>query len=57
MNIIFVLKISRNEADLIANYYYVKKKLVWEFLENGLKSKIEIQCNNIIAMWAFIQEN
>ncbi|KAF2288325.1 hypothetical protein GH714_006021 [Hevea brasiliensis] len=48
---------SKNEGDLVAKCYYAKRKLVWEFLEKGLKSKIEIQWNDIIAMRAFLQEN
>ncbi|EEF49958.1 hypothetical protein RCOM_1434920 [Ricinus communis] len=48
---------SKNEGDLVAKCYYAKKKLVWEFLEKGLKSKIEIQWNDIIALKAHIQEN
>ncbi|KAG8649622.1 hypothetical protein MANES_08G111600v8 [Manihot esculenta] len=48
---------SRNEGELVAKCYYAKRKLVWEFLERGLKSKIEIQWNDIIAMRANIQEN
>lgn len=37
--------------------YYAKRKLVWEVLENGLKSKIEIQWSDISAMKASCPEN
>ncbi|OAY71873.1 hypothetical protein ACMD2_11155 [Ananas comosus] len=35
--------VSRYEGDLVAKCYFAKHKLVWEVLEGGLKSKIEIQ--------------
>ncbi|KAG8648312.1 hypothetical protein MANES_09G176500v8 [Manihot esculenta] len=60
---VFLLKIgnwerrSTNEGDLVAKCYYAKKRLVWEILERRLKSKIEIQWNDIIAMRAIIREN
>lgn len=41
----------------MAKCYYAKKRLVWEILERRLKSKIEIQWNDIIAMRAIIREN
>eukprot|EP00249_Psilotum_nudum_P021192 c28013_g1_i2 orf=269-1945(+) len=44
--------ISRYEGDLVVKCYYAKKKLVWEVLENGLKSKIEIQWSDITALKA-----
>ncbi|KAF2307304.1 hypothetical protein GH714_026197 [Hevea brasiliensis] len=47
---------SKHEGDLVGKCYYAKKKLVWEFLERGLKSKIEIQWNDIIAMRVLTQE-
>jgi hypothetical protein len=30
---------------------------VWEILDNGLKSKIEVQWSDILAMRAVIEEN
>lgn len=35
--------VSRYEGDLVAKCYFAKHKLVWEVLDGGLKSKIEIQ--------------
>ncbi|XP_010525792.1 PREDICTED: uncharacterized protein LOC104803550 isoform X2 [Tarenaya hassleriana] len=43
---------SRYEGDLIAKCYFAKHKLVWEVLQHGLKSKIEIQWSNIMALKA-----
>ncbi|XP_026657988.2 uncharacterized protein LOC113462337 isoform X2 [Phoenix dactylifera] len=48
---------SRNEGDIVAKFYYAKRKLVWEILENGLKKKLEIQWPDISAIRArFIQD-
>ncbi|ESQ46362.1 hypothetical protein EUTSA_v10000158mg [Eutrema salsugineum] len=41
---------SRYEGDLVAKCYFAKHKLVWEVLEQGLKSKIEIQWSDIMAL-------
>ncbi|KAJ0089881.1 hypothetical protein Patl1_14492 [Pistacia atlantica] len=43
---------SRYEGDLVAKCYFAKHKLVWEVLEGGLKSKIEIQWSDIMALRA-----
>lgn len=43
---------SRYEGDLVAKCYFAKHKLVWEVLEGGLKSKIEIQWSDITALQA-----
>ncbi|XP_010526305.1 PREDICTED: uncharacterized protein LOC104803910 [Tarenaya hassleriana] len=43
---------SRYEGDLVAKCYFAKHKLVWEVLEHGLKSKIEIQWSDIMALKA-----
>ena len=48
---------SKYEGDLVAKCYFAKRKLVWEFLENGLKSKIEIQWYDILSLKAVMQEN
>lgn len=53
----FVQRTSKNEGDLVAKCYFAKKKLVWELLKGGLKSKIEIQWNDIIAISAVMKEN
>lgn len=53
----WVQRVSRNEGDLVGKCYFSKKKLVWEFLENGLKSKIEIQWTDITSMKVSIPEN
>ncbi|XVF05958.1 hypothetical protein REPUB_Repub06bG0006200 [Reevesia pubescens] len=50
-------RVSRNEGDLVAKCYFAKRKLVWEFLENGLKSKIEIQWSDILSFKALMQED
>lgn len=41
----------------MAKCYYAKRKLVWEVLDSGLKSKIEIQWSDISAMKATCPEN
>ncbi|XP_065849325.1 uncharacterized protein [Euphorbia lathyris] len=43
---------SRYEGELVAKCYFAKHKLVWEVLEGGLKSKIEIQWSDIMALKA-----
>ncbi|XP_062228297.1 uncharacterized protein LOC133926383 [Phragmites australis] len=48
--------ISRYEGDLVAKCYFAKHKLVWEVLEGGLKSKIEIQWSDITALKATCPE-
>ncbi|XP_060169197.1 uncharacterized protein LOC132600097 [Lycium barbarum] len=48
-------RVSRYEGDLIAKCYYAKQKLVWEILDGPLKSKIEIQWSDIVAIRATIQ--
>ncbi|CAK9153677.1 unnamed protein product [Ilex paraguariensis] len=50
-------RISRHEGDLVAKCYYAKRKLVWEVLEGALKSKIEIQWTDILAIRAIIRDN
>lgn len=41
---------SKNEGDVVAKFYYAKKKLVWEVLVDGLKYKIEFHWNDIVDM-------
>ncbi|KAG7641863.1 hypothetical protein ISN44_As02g018420 [Arabidopsis suecica] len=48
---------SRYEGDLVAKCYFAKHKLVWEVLEQGLKSKIEIQWSDIMALKANLPED
>eukprot|EP00249_Psilotum_nudum_P020168 c27585_g2_i1 orf=270-2021(+) len=48
---------SRYEGDLVAKCYYAKQKLVWEVLDRGLKSKIEIQWSEITALKASCSED
>lgn len=43
---------SRYQGDLVAKCYFAKHKLVWEVLEGGLKSKIEIQWSDIMGLKA-----
>lgn len=52
-----VQRVSRNEGDLVAKCYFAKRKLVWEFLEKGLKSKIEIQWSDILSLRAIMHED
>jgi len=42
---------------LVAKCYFAKHKLVWEVLEGGLKSKIEIQWSDIAALKAHCPDN
>nr|GMC63310.1 ATP-dependent DNA helicase [Ipomoea batatas] len=44
--------VSRYEGDLVAKCYFAKHKIVWEILEGGLKSKIEIQWSDIMGLRA-----
>ncbi|KAH9304607.1 hypothetical protein KI387_009011, partial [Taxus chinensis] len=48
--------VSRYEGDLVAKCYFAKHKLVWEVLDGGLKSKIEIQWSDITALKASCPE-
>ncbi|XP_010687648.2 uncharacterized protein LOC104901744 [Beta vulgaris subsp. vulgaris] len=47
---------SRYEGDLVAKCYFAKHKLVWEILEGGLKSKIEVQWSDIMGLKADIPD-
>ncbi|KAI4982639.1 hypothetical protein ZWY2020_023131 [Hordeum vulgare] len=47
---------SQYEGDLVAKCYYAKHKLVWEVLNDGLKSKIELQWLHITAIKATCPE-
>lgn len=48
---------SKHEGDLVAKFYYAKRKIVWEILDNRLKSKIEITWSEIASLKARFQEN
>lgn len=48
---------SRYDGDLVAKCYYAKRKLVWEVLESGLKSKMEVQWSDISALKAIFPED
>ena len=41
----------------MAKCYFAKHKLVWEVLEQGLKSKIEIQWSDIVGLKANCPED
>lgn len=43
-------KNSVYEGDLVAKFYYAKRKLVWEVLEAGLKSKIEVLWDSVTSL-------
>lgn len=49
-------RVSRYDGDLVAKCYYAKRKLVWEVLDSGLKSKMEIQWSDISALKAKFPE-
>ncbi|CAH9140952.1 unnamed protein product [Cuscuta epithymum] len=49
--------VSRYEGDLVAKCYFAKQKIVWEILDAGLKSKIEIQWSDIIGLRADCPDN
>ncbi|KAG6473730.1 hypothetical protein ZIOFF_067647 [Zingiber officinale] len=48
--------VSRYEGDLVEKCYFTKRKLVWEVLEGGLKSKIEFHWSDITAIKAVFFE-
>ncbi|XP_051113965.1 uncharacterized protein LOC127239702 [Andrographis paniculata] len=48
---------SMHQGDLVAKLYYAKRKLVWELLDGALKSKIEMQWSDIVAIRATTLEN
>ncbi|KAI3770469.1 hypothetical protein L6452_01603 [Arctium lappa] len=50
-------RVSKNELDLVAKFYYGRKKLIWEFLYGSLKKKIEIRWSQISAINAFVGED
>ncbi|XBH95307.1 hypothetical protein VPH35_085885 [Triticum aestivum] len=41
---------SRYKGDLVAKFYFVKSKVVWEMINEGLKRKIEIKWSDISAL-------
>lgn len=43
-------KVAAHEGELMAKCYYAKKKLVWEVMQNGVKSKIEMLWNDIVYL-------
>ncbi|CAA3016864.1 Hypothetical predicted protein [Olea europaea subsp. europaea] len=49
--------VSTFQNTLVAKCYFTKQKLVWEVLEGGLKSKIEILWSDIIALKATYSDN
>jgi hypothetical protein len=38
---------ARHDGDVLCKFYYAKRKLVWEVMEMGLKSKVEAQWSDI----------
>ncbi|KAJ3698398.1 hypothetical protein LUZ61_002103 [Rhynchospora tenuis] len=50
-------RVSRYEGDLVGKVYFAKQKLVWEVLDGGLKSKIEIPWSDIAAIKASFPED
>ncbi|KAF3784017.1 hypothetical protein EJ110_NYTH31062 [Nymphaea thermarum] len=49
--------IPNYDGDLVAKCYFAKRKLVWEVLEGGLKSKIEIQWSDITSLRTTYRQN
>ena len=49
-------RICRYEGDVVFKCYYAKQKLVWEVLEAGLKSKVEIHWLDITSLRAYLIE-
>ncbi|KAH6826460.1 ATP-dependent DNA helicase [Perilla frutescens var. hirtella] len=47
-------RVSRHEGELTAKLYFAKRKLVWEFLDGQLKSKIEVVWSDITAIKALM---
>ncbi|XBH73197.1 hypothetical protein VPH35_100338 [Triticum aestivum] len=41
---------SRLKGDIVAKFYYSNSKMVWETIQEGLKSKMEIKCSDICAL-------
>ncbi|KAI3839838.1 hypothetical protein MKW98_010143 [Papaver atlanticum] len=50
-------RVAKYEGDLVVKCYYAKQRLVWEVLDGGLKSKIEIKWSDISAIKAVFHEN
>ncbi|XP_068639045.1 uncharacterized protein [Aristolochia californica] len=50
-------RVSRYEGQLVAKCYYAKKKLVWEFLDQGLKNKVEFLWSDIASLKATFDVN
>ncbi|XP_047961715.1 uncharacterized protein LOC125206509 [Salvia hispanica] len=48
---------SSRQGDMTAKVYYGKKKLVWEFLDGPLKSKMEVSWSDITAIEAATNPN
>mmetsp|Transcript_20432 Transcript_20432/g.38863 ORF Transcript_20432/g.38863 Transcript_20432/m.38863 type:complete len:537 (+) Transcript_20432:277-1887(+) len=48
---------SQYMGDLVSKVYFAKRKLVWEILEGGLKSKVEVQWADISALQASFPDN
>ncbi|KAG6406284.1 hypothetical protein SASPL_133884 [Salvia splendens] len=37
-------KVTKNEGDVTAKFYYAKRQMAWEVLDGALKSKLEMPC-------------
>lgn len=48
----FLQRVSTHEGELTAKLYFAKRKLVWEFLDGELKSKMEVSWSDITAIEA-----
>ena len=54
---LFLQRVAQNKEDLVAKCYFAKRKLMWEILENGLKRKIQMHWEHILAIRAEIDED
>ncbi|XP_077221147.1 uncharacterized protein LOC143854902 [Tasmannia lanceolata] len=50
-------RVSSYEGELVAKFYYAKRKLVWEVLDTWLKNKIEFQWLDITSLKATYNDN
>ncbi|KAI3893731.1 hypothetical protein MKW92_036814 [Papaver armeniacum] len=48
---------SKHDGDLVAKCYFAKRKFLWEFLDGGLKNKIEVMWSDIASIRATCKDN
>ncbi|XP_024519809.1 uncharacterized protein LOC9648013 [Selaginella moellendorffii] len=47
---------AANEGEIVAKFYYAKRRLIWEILERGLMNKMEIQWGDVTGLHASLSE-